>query len=423
MDRSLSRKPPPLSPAPSLRLKATAKTMRATAAVARLTGRGGSVLGGHVGLRAHPKLITELAAGRWIAAVSATNGKTTTTSLLRAALATAGPVVSNTSGSNLRTGIAAALASDLTTRSVALEVDEATLATTGVELAPAVIVLGNLSRDQLDRYGEVRILAQRWRTLLGDLPEVEVVANADDPLVVWAVEPAQRLTWVAPGMTWTADAAVCPSCGDAIVHDASGWRCTGCALRRPAPHVISDGSTVRFTDTEPPLEVPVSLALPGAFNVGNAALALAAARFAGVDPATGAEAMGTVTQVAGRYRTVTRGAHSARLLMAKNPAGWQESLGLIAGGATPVVVGINARVADGKDPSWLWDVAFEQLEGRPVVAAGERVEDLSVRLHYAGVDHRVHHGPTLDALDDLPEGPVEVVCNYTAFADILAALP
>lgn len=419
----MSPQPPPLSPAPSLRLKATAKAMRATAALARKAGRGGSVLGGHVGLRVDPNLIAHLAADRWIVAVSATNGKTTITNLIREALAIDGPVLSNSTGSNLRTGIAAALAEDLTIGRAALEVDEATLATTGEALNPAVLVLGNLSRDQLDRYGEVRIIAQRWQTLLASLAETHIVANADDPLVVWAVGDAPHVTWLAPGMSWTADAAVCPNCGATIDHHPSGWACSGCDARRPAVAVQVNGNTVTFHDAPTPLHVAVNLNIPGAFNVGNAAFALVVARLAKIDEHAAAAAMAAVTQVAGRYRNVTRGDHVARLLMAKNPAGWQESLGILTSADTPAIVGINARVADGKDPSWLWDVDFSVLAGRQVIATGDRAEDLSVRLHYAGVDHVVHHGPALDALELVPAGIVDVVCNYTAFADILAALP
>ena len=108
--------------------------------------------------------------------------------------------------------------------------------------------------------------------------------------------------------------------------------------------------------------------------------------------------------------------------MAKNPAGWQESLGILQPAPTPVVVGINARIADGRDPSWLWDVSFEALRGRPVIATGDRAHDLSVRLHYAGIEHEVSQGAALDAARTLPPGHVDVVCNYTAFADVLGSL-
>jgi UDP-N-acetylmuramyl tripeptide synthase len=109
--------------------------------------------------------------------------------------------------------------------------------------------------------------------------------------------------------------------------------------------------------------------------------------------------------------------------MAKNPAGWQEALDILAPAPAPVVAAINARVADGHDPSWLWDVPFERLAGREVVAAGDRALDLAVRLRYAGVDHRVHRGAALDAVRTVESGDVDLIGNYTVFSDVLTALP
>lgn len=380
------------------------------------------MLGGHLGLRLDPNLIAELAAGRRIVTVSATNGKTTTTNLLAAALRTSGAVLSNAQGSNLATGIAAALAADLTIERAALEVDEATLAATAVALAPATMVLANLSRDQLDRYGEVRILAERWKAMFAELAasgcRPTVIANADDPLVTWSVAEHDDVVWVSVGAAWTADATVCPECAAPIIHSATDWHCTGCDLARPDPTVTLTAEGVVLGD-EANVIVPLDLALPGVFNRANAAMALAAARVEGVDPPVAADAMRATREVAGRFATIERGGHQIRLLMAKNPAGWQSSLGIIDAPPTSVVVAVNARIADGRDPSWLWDVEFEQLAGRRVVAAGDRAEDVSVRLHYAGVDHECRPGLALDACRALPAGRVDLVANYTAFSDAL----
>ncbi len=132
---------------------------------------------------------------------------------------------------------------------------------------------------------------------------------------------------------------------------------------------------------------PIALALPGRFNQANALMAAVAAAACGVDPFAALDAMATVDHVAGRFTVRTVGGVSARLMLAKNPAGWDELLDLVAGSDAPLVVSINARVADGTDPSWLWDVPYERLAGRTVVATGERYRDLSVRLQYAGVPH------------------------------------
>jgi UDP-N-acetylmuramyl tripeptide synthase len=170
----------------------------------------------------------------------------------------------------------------------------------------------------------------------------------------------------------------------------------------------------------------IELALPGSFNQANALMAAVAAEVMGVDVGRALSAMASVPEVAGRFTRQQIAGVATRLLLAKNPAGWDELLALVAESSGPVVVAINARIADGRDPSWLWDVPFEVLAGRVVVAAGERCHDLSVRLHYAGVAH-----VTVANLEDAvsaaqaatggPDGVVEFIGNYTAFHDLWAA--
>jgi len=169
------------------------------------------------------------------------------------------------------------------------------------------------------------------------------------------------------------------------------------------------------------------LSIPGSFNRRNAVLAAVGAEVLGVPADRALAAMGRIEGVAGRFSLHTVGGVPTRLLLAKNPAGWEELLALVAPGTSPVVVAINARIADGRDPSWLWDVAFERLAGRPVVATGERSADLSVRLDYAGVQHeRVADPVAAVALasrlgDSGDPDPVEFIGNYTAFHDLLRA--
>lgn len=163
------------------------------------------------------------------------------------------------------------------------------------------------------------------------------------------------------------------------------------------------------------------LALPGAVNRGNAAQAVAAAVALGADPSKAVAAVAGVDEVAGRYRTVHIGRHDARILLAKNPAGWQEALSMVDKDAAGVVIAVNGQVPDGEDLSWLWDVRFEHLGHTSVVAAGERGTDLAVRLGYAGVEHTLVHD-TLAAIASCPPGRVEVVANYTAFLQLHRAL-
>ena len=398
------------------------------ATVSRVTRRGGgAVIGGKVALALDKAALSKLAAGRSLYLVSGTNGKTTTTALLAAALGTAGPVVTNTTGANLKTGLVSALARDLESPVAVLEVDEAALVPVLAETTATVVVLLNLSRDQLDRYGEVRLAAQKWRSSLGARPEVHVVANCDDPLVVWAAQAAGSVTWVSTAQRWRIDATSCPNCGGRITWTAEKWACS-CGLARPEPEIEGggargDGGVSPQGDS---VEIggrsfPVQLQLPGRCNAANAAMAVAAARVAGIDPDTALAAMVGIANVAGRYREVNLGPASARLLLAKNPAGWNEILDFLAAPPAGVVVAVNARGPDGYDTSWLWDVDFERLGGRPVVAAGERALDVAVRLRYAGVPHDVCPDP-LVAARRLPPGRVELVANYTAFQAVLGAV-
>ena len=387
------------------------------ATVSRLTGRGsGAVIGGRVALALDKGALPKLTAGRSLYLVSGTNGKTTTTALLAAALSTAGSIVHNTTGANLKTGLVSALAKDLDSPVAVLEVDEAALVQVLAETTATVVVLLNLSRDQLDRYGEVRLAAAKWRTSLGSRPEIHVVANCDDPLVVWAAQAAGTVTWVSTGQRWRIDATSCPNCGGRITWREEVWSCS-CGLARPEPEIEGGGIAVEIGGRS----FPVELQLPGRCNAANAAMAMAAARMAGVDPEDALAAMVGIANVAGRYREVNLGPASARLLLAKNPAGWNETLDFLAPAPAGVVVAVNAQGPDGYDTSWLWDVDFERLAGRPVIAAGERALDVAVRLRYAGVPHEVCPDPML-AARQLPPGKVELVANYTAFQTVLGAV-
>jgi UDP-N-acetylmuramyl tripeptide synthase len=390
----------------------------ATAAVSRRLGRGGgSVIGGRAILAVDPKALDRLAAGRPIALVSGTNGKTTTTSFLAAALGGPGAVATNLLGANLPPGLSAALAEAGPGQPAALEVDEAWLARVVDATRPRAVALLNLSRDQLDRNNEVRTLAAAWRRTFEAHPEVTVVANADDPLVVWGAGQAGHVRWVGAGQPWTDDAGGCPRCGGRIdfAHAAqAGWACHDCHLARPDLDVRLEGSTIVWSDG--PAFDP-KLQLPGRANRANAAMALATAEVMGADPARAVGALASLTEVAGRYAVVNAAGIRARLLLAKNPAGWLEVFDFLRPAPLPVVVAINARIADGRDPSWLWDVPFERLRGRLVVATGERSHDLAVRLRYAEVEH-LHEPNMARAIPAAGAPEVDVVANYTSFQQI-----
>ena len=429
-----------------LRTRVAALAGRAIADASRLAGAGeGSVIGGRVTLAIDKRALELMAAGHQSAVVSGTNGKTTTTRLLAAALSTRGPVSTNSAGANLIPGLVSTLFRGRAEAAVALEVDEGHLAEAIAAVHPTAVVLLNLSRDQLDRFGEVRRHASDWRLALAASPGTVVVANADDPLVVWAAgacDPPTNgnrcgVTWVATGQRWRADASACPNCGSRIRWTESrydrggvGWSCTGCTLARPRPDAWLEGSDLVLADGR---RFDIRLQIPGRFNMANAAMAVAGAMVLGVDPARAVRAMSRVRAVAGRYQIVNVGGARVRLLLAKNPAGWAEALDLIRPPPIPVVVGINAGVADGRDPSWLWDVPFERLKGRLVVATGERGRDLAVRLRYAEVRHtfEADYRKAVDmaaanvvasqsGVTRQPE--VDFAANYTAFQDARRAL-
>ncbi len=377
------------------------------------------MVGGRAILAVDPDALRRLAAGHPVALVSGTNGKTTTTSLLRAGLATAGPVVTNALGANLPPGLAAALAGSAPDAAAALEVDEAWLGRVVDATAPRAVALLNLSRDQLDRNNEVRQLAAAWRRTLAGRADTVVVANADDPLVVWGAGEAARVRWVGAGQPWTLDAAGCPRCGGRIRFGEGGdWSCGQCHLRRPRLDVCLDKATVVGPHEQ---RTPLELSLPGRANRANAMMALTVAGLLGADWRRAAEAMAEVAEVVGRYARVRVAGREARLLLAKNPAGWVEVFDVLRPAPLPAVVVINARIADGRDPSWLWDVPFERLRDRLVVASGERSHDLAVRLRYAGVEH-LHEPDPVAAILAAGAASVEVVANYTAFQALRARL-
>ena len=408
------------------RTRAAASLGGAVARLSRALGRGsGSVIGGRVLLAVDPAALRILAQGHPAALVSGTNGKTTTTRLLRAALATDGPVATNLRGANMPPGLAAAMSDAEPGARAVLEVDEAWLPSVADAVRPVVVLLLNLSRDQLDRNNEVRMLAAKWRDAVAGMHDTTVVANADDPLTAWAAMAAPRSIWVAAGQPWTADAAGCPECGGQIsfAADGDGWSCTKCDLARPEPTVRFTGDEVQVADGR---RLPLKLRLPGRANRANATMAVTAAGVMGVDAEAALAAIGEVADVDGRYRSLDIEGVNCRLLLAKNPAGWIEVLDIISDSLGPVVVGINARIADGKDPSWLWDVPFERLrDHNHVVASGERCRDLAVRLHYAEIRHFVE--PDLrraiaGAARRQPLATVNVVANYTSFMALTASL-
>lgn len=416
--------------------------------LSRIAGRGGgTTVPGLVLLRVRPAAVSELATALpdGSVAISATNGKTTTARLVVDAAESAGlRVAANPSGSNLLRGVASAL---LDTRSVdadvgVFEVDEAALPSTAREISPRVIVLMNLFRDQLDRYGELEGIVGAWSDLLETLPaDTTVIGNADDPAIVGLLEdrPGRIFFGVAdssvgrPALPHAADTTRCRHCETELTYDLvtighmGHWRCPNCDWRRPDPDVTAE--SIRLGGLEgQTLEIAVagnttqlSVELPGLHNSYNVAAALATTTAMGLDVAASATAM-TGTQAAfGRAEKVQIADRQLVMLLAKNPTGANENVQtlLLESGALEVLVILNDRTADGQDVSWIWDVDYEPLIPRlaGLTLAGDRAYDLALRFRYAGMD-----SSELSVVPDIAEA-LDAAVASTAEGSTLYALP
>ncbi len=421
---STPAEPASLTRAERLRLWTAIRVGDVAALASRLAGRGsGASIRGQVLTRLDPNAFADLLQGHRVLAVSGTNGKTTTTHLLAAAVrsglgADARRLVTNADGANLHYGIASALSQQPRSDIAVLETDERVVSDMIAHARPELLVLLNFSRDQLDRHHEIKALGRSWRAALAAAGAVgpTIVANACDPLVVWSAGTAAKVVWVETDTTWSADGALCPACGTVLrrlpIDERARWDCPGCELTQPEASYRVDGERIVLPNGR---MVHPDLQVPGSFNVSNAACALAAAVEFGVPVPEALAGMHTVTAPAGRFATTHFGRTRARLLLAKNPAGWAEALPLAT--SDPVILAIDSVAADGKDVSWLWDVEYEQLAGRRVVCTGPRAQDLAVRLSYAGVEHEVE--PDLRAALGERDMPVDVIATYTPFQRLL----
>jgi lipid II isoglutaminyl synthase (glutamine-hydrolysing) len=395
-------------------------TARAIGAASRASGRGGgTTLPGRLLLRLEPDALARLGSGlsRGTTLVSATNGKTTTAGMIAAALEADGrKPVHNRAGSNMTWGVATALLEQRGEEGL-FEVDEAWLAEVAKQLDPAVIVLGNLFRDQLDRYGELETLAEDWAgTVAARSGRTRFVLNADDPAIadLGRDEPGERRPGVLyfgledaaqalPELQHAFDAKHCRRCGGpyayerAFVGHLGHYSCPSCGAQRPAPDVAATEVELhgmrgsRVTMRTPAGEMRMELPLPGLYNVYNALAAVSAALELGVEPSRIASALAGMRAAFGRVETLTIDAKQLAILLIKNPAGANEVLRTLrleaADEGLDLWIGLNDRIADGRDVSWIWDADFELLAGsvRRVVCAGTRAPEMAVRLKYAGL--------------------------------------
>ncbi|AEQ05730.2 MurT ligase domain-containing protein [Corynebacterium pseudotuberculosis] len=421
----------------NLRTRLAIGTAHLATTASRVTGRGsGGMIGGLIAEKIDPNIMASLGDDRPVALVTGTNGKSTTTRMLASAIRAQHTVATNEGGDNMDAGIISALMAGQKASHVILEVDELHVPAVADRLKPSCLILLNLTRDQLDRVGEINKIERALRDCVTKHPEMTVIANCDDVLVTSIAYDAKNVVWVSAGAGWQGDSVSCPRTGGHVVHDGADWYAVkplpnGEQFRRPTPHwsitaegIVSPADMGSSTGSDTPMTQvsPLNLALPGNANRGNATQAVAAAVECFQVPLDQAiRSVEAVDDVAGRYSTITLGQHQIHLLLAKNPAGWQEALSMVDRTAEGLVIAVNGQVADGEDLSWLWDVKFEELDKLSVKASGERGTDLSVRLTYASVEHELIKNP-LQAIKACPAGRVEVLANYTAFRDLKKAI-
>jgi UDP-N-acetylmuramyl tripeptide synthase len=436
---------------------------RTAGRLARLAGRGGGTsLPGKLLTRLEPDAISRLAARlpNGSLAISATNGKTTTAAMAASILERSGMrLVHNRAGANMASGIASTLAAAagrggrIDGELGLFEIDEFWLDRVVPALAPRSLLLSNLFRDQLDRYGELETIADRWAAMVAAMdPSARLALNADDPLIADLGRDRTGVVYfgvedrsLALGeMQHAADSKHCRRCGTAYVYEAvylghlGVYRCPGCGASRPEPGVSAANVRLFRTDAAafelctPAGAVEVSLPLPGLYNVYNALAAAALCTTLGIAPRAIAEGLSAVSAAFGRAERVVIGERTLSLLLIKNPAGANEVLRTLRLEEEELdLLGVlNDRTADGRDISWVWDADFELLAGRArrVTCAGTRAAELALRLKYAGVEpDRLHVVPGLpaaldDALTGARGGRVFALPTYTALLELRAEL-
>lgn len=437
------------------RLTVETSAARLVGRLSRAAGRGGgTTLPGKLLWKVDPGAIDALAARlpAGVAIVSATNGKTTTAAMLARILGTRYRLAWNNSGANLASGVASTLLAAREADLGLLEVDEFALPEIARRTSPRVVSLGNLFRDQLDRYGELEHIAERWRAAVEGLPHAAtLVVNADDPLVGELAHGRDHSLrfgvddprLARPALQHAADSKYCVRCGAPYAYAAAyvghlgDYRCPACGHARPALDLAAraielhalDGSS--FDLVTPAGTTRVRLPLPGLYNVYNALAAAGSALALDASLDEIATGLGTFAAAFGRFERIEAGDRRLLFLLIKNPAGANEAVRTLEEGGVPptLVVALNDRIADGRDVSWIWDVDFEPLLDRVehIVASGERAAELALRFTYAGFPtSRLEVIPELEQALDRglalvpPGGELGVLPTYTAMLELRA---
>ena len=445
----------------NLRVSAAVLLGRLARRGARLIHRGGTDFPGRVALRVCPELLEILSDHVAVVAVTGTNGKTTTSRMIEQTFLDSGiSCFANRSGANLHSGITAEFLAHATlsgkskcSRAV-IECDEAAARTVFPRLRPDVVLVTNLFRDQLDRYGEVTHTLENIRYALSSTPETTLCLNADCSLtaslaedlpnsVIWyGMEQGARPSHPRPELS---DALYCIRCKTEYDYDyityghLGGFRCPKCGYRRHDTDVSVtrvfaenyDGSQVEINVDDTKKTVLVNL--PALYNVYNAVGAVCAACAMGIDRSTAVEAMSHFQRGCGRMEEFSLGEKGATMMLVKNPAGCDQVIDFLSRIREPfgLVVCLNDRAADGRDISWIWDVDFERLfemtgQLRQLFVSGERAFEMKMRLKYAGIpEEQIYVERDYSALVESlshQQVPVFMLPNYTAMLELRHAV-
>ena len=444
---------------------------RVAARVIRLTGLGRATnLPGKLALAIAPEILTDLMQGlpQGAVIVSATNGKTTTAAMISRILEDEFLVARNEGGANLVAGVVTALAiAPKDSQIGVLEVDEAALPLVAAAARPRLLVLSNLFRDQLDRHGELQMLARKWRMMLDEIDEMELVLSGDDPLVASLGERFSGKTtffgfddstFGAEALSDAADSTFCEGCGKRLTYESiymahlGHWHCDECGRARPQLNVWADqielvglaGARCRISFRQNPhrsevrgkdvsvVTADLTLRLPGLYNLANALAAISACLQLGIDLMTATSRLNDFSAAFGRFEEIQVGSAVGYMILMKNPAGANQVLRTIAHDleGSPLVLVLNDAIADGQDVSWIWDVDFESIVSKAsvVICSGTRADEMAVRLDYADVPAdriQIIRDPvaaTRLAAQEAVDRPFFLLPTYTAMFELSKSL-
>lgn len=422
----------------------------------RKLGKGGTNVPGRVALAIEPNLLDTLAKNVTAIVVTGTNGKTTTSRMIEKCLADSGcKYFANKSGANMLSGITAEFAMNSTLggknkyQYALVECDEAAFKTVSKYVDAKCVVVTNVFRDQLDRYGEITHTLNSILTGIKNSPNAVVCLNADDSLSV-SIKDEIKNRVVFYGVESEiyknrveemSDAPYCIKCKSEYIYDyvtyghLGGFRCPNCGYHRPQAEVAvekviestADSSTIQLKFGGKQYTAVINL--PGGYNIYNATATAAAGYVLGFKDKVIINALNSFECGFGRMEKFTVDGTDLRMILIKNPAGCNQVLNFLSNLTKPAlfVVALNDRYADGTDISWIWDVDFEKLNNisdmlSGIWVTGRRADDMAMRFKYAGLTLekiRVIKDYEMLIKEAIKqENPVYIMPTYTAMLDI-----